>query len=154
MNSEIEYDVTDKYPVVLTKDLRVGLSRVYPKVVMSNNSQLLGCVDGDELIVFSGYASDGYSPVISKWGRHIRLTPTPKGDVIPSVVHDFLRQMSQVEGSPITRKIADKEFLHLMLARGVNKFQAHLYYNAVRSPFGALYTFFGKADPTIKIMLM
>jgi hypothetical protein len=50
-----------------------------------------------------------------------------------SVIHDWLYNTKQFD-----RRTADKIFLELMLALGINKFKAHIFYYTVRL-FGWLY---------------
>lgn len=136
-----DYISTPRYPVVLKRDVHTGLdldSRFC--FAFLSGDTLLGYQVEGELVICNGYACDGYSPVIKIFNHHIRLTPTPKCGMFPSILHDFLRQFSDVEQSPCDRFDADDYFRDALIAGGCPS-SAQIYHTAVAGPVGSAYLF-------------
>lgn len=132
---------TRKYPVVLTRPFSWQLFKTYKSAAFYQDDQLLGMIIGDTLTIEIGYASDGYSPK--------GITPVPRCGLAPAVIHDFLRQMSEVRDSVVTRKDADDEFEFAMTRLGASNWVAKLYRGVVSSPIGWAYSALRKKPVTV-----
>ena len=153
-----DWEPVGDWPLVTFRDLAAvlpyDLGRVYE---FRAGTKLIARHEHGTIILFRGYACDGFSPVIrrpcwmpgrSKW---IRLTPTPKCGMFPAIWHDFFRQFSGVHNCPWDRAKADDWFFDSLTAgRCTNA--AGLYHSVVAGTLGdAFIALTRKVDPSLSI---
>jgi hypothetical protein len=134
-----DWEPQGNWPLILKRDVVVQTNIRGKEFVFSSNGKLFGglSVDGT-LRIYSGYACDGYSPVLKVFGKFVRLTPTPKCGMLPAVAHDFTRQFAGVEGCPWDRHFSDTLFFDLLVLGGSGDI-ASIYHGAVAGKVGDLF---------------
>lgn len=147
------------WPLVTTRDVAFSLDRYYGNPFsLRTGKKILASYFSGRMIVHGGYASDGYSPVISApWKRFddpwLRLTPTPKCGFSPSILHDITRQFLKVPFCPWDREQTDEWFFNCLTAGGVSERRAGLYHHAVAGTLGDIYiAATRKVDPNLNII--
>ena len=134
------------WPLLTTRDVAFTLDRYYgdPFMLLTGDKILASYFSG-RLVVHAGYASDGYSPVISyPFSRDpqdpwLRLTPTPQCGFAPAILHDITRQFLNVPGCPWDREQTDTWFFNCLVAGGMSRRRAGIYHHAVAGPIGDVY---------------
>lgn len=146
------------WPVVLLRDvaavLPYDLGAIYE---FRSGEKLLARHESGTLILKTGFACDGYSPVIRKpaWmpgkDRFIRLTQTPQCGMFPSILHDLTRMFLGVDRCPWTRENTDDWFFDAMVA-GRCSDRAGIYHQAVAGTLGTAWiNLTRKPDPRLVI---
>lgn len=150
----IHFQETDRWPVRICRPVGTPLPRQIPDMDLISGSQILATIRGSFFMVQPDYACDGYTPVL-RFGRRrfLRLTPTPRCGLFPSVLHDALRQFLTVPGCAWTREDSDNWFFHAMVAGGTHPHHAGIYRSAVAGPVGTAWiTLTRKTDPRLRIV--
>lgn len=148
------------WPLTTTRDVAFNLDRYYGlPFTLRTGEQILASYFSGRLVVHAGYASDGYSPVVScpffcdpddPW---LRLTPTPKCGFGPAILHDISRQFINVPFCPWDREQTDEWFFNCLTSGGVSKRRAGAYHYAVSGPVGSVYiAATRKVDPDLNII--
>ena len=149
------------WPLITTRDAAFTLDRYYGDPFrLVTGEQILATYINGRLVVHSGYASDGYSPVISApWmpfnDPWLRLTPTPKCGYGPAIIHDITRQFLNVPFCPWDREQTDDWFFNCLTSGEVSKRRAGVYHYAVSGIAGDVYIkATRKVDPNLRIELL
>jgi hypothetical protein len=147
------------WPLTTTRDVAYTLDRYYGNPFsLRTGDKILATYLSGRLFVHAGYASDGYSPVISApWKAFddpwLRLTPTPPCGFGPSILHDITRQFCGVPGCPWDREQTDDWFFDCLIAGGVPRWKSGIYHRAVAGTFGDVYiALTRKVDPKLNIV--
>lgn len=151
---DTHFEVTPRWPLRLIRDVVSEQDRdLGATYEFFSGDQLLATWHRRQLVHHKGFACDGYSPVITVFGRHIRLTPTPRCGFFPSVDHDLKRQILVADGCPWTREETDLDFYNSLVAGGTHPHVAGTYYGTVGGSFGTLYIrATRKPDPSLRII--
>jgi hypothetical protein len=157
LQSPADYAAEGRWPVVTQRDIAAVLDYDLGAIYQFySGEQLLARHHSGTVMLFKGYACDGYSPVIRIpwWGgwKFLRLTPTPKGGMFPAIWHDFIRQFCDVDGCPWNRVQTDWWFYDALVAGGTHPDVAGTFYGAVAGPAGdAFIRMTRKTDPKLRI---
>jgi len=153
-----DWEPVGEWPLVTFRDLAIVHDFEWDRCYeFRAGTKLIARAVPGSIILFCGYACDGYSPVIrrprwvpgrSKW---MRLTPTPRCGMFPAIIHDFFRQFCGVDRCPWDRAKADDWFFDALIAGRCTK-EAGVYHSIVSGTIGDTFiALTRKPDPSLSI---
>jgi len=140
----LDFSAVGRWPVVTRRNIAAVIGYdLGARYRFYSGDRLLAHHDGGTVILRTGYACDGYSPVIpyrvmGRW-HFVRLTPTPAAGMFPAILHDFARQFCDIPKCPWDRLDTDAWFYDSLVAGGCNKHLAGTYYGAVAGVAGDIF---------------